>query len=202
MKKYIVYIVVIVVIFSCKRESMKPAEYLSWIKTSEAQLSYRKTVNDIVFEALYKPSEYLALKEYSSERTDTNFQDKKFREYLAEKKKSIFFTYRIRPEENGIDILHYRAASENVFFQRADYYSFKAQNDFYLLQGKDTFPCTIYHFEQNYGLAPYINLLIGFESHGKTDDMKLVFYDQVYQKGKIIFDIPKEALLNIPELKL
>jgi hypothetical protein len=85
------------------------------------------------------------------------------------------------------------------------------QEDFFLLEGKDTLPCRISHFERAYGLQPKAKIVLAFDKRKtylkktdeKTDsDKTLIFYDKVFGAGIVKLRIEKDVLNSIPQLKL
>ena len=80
---------------------------------------------------------------------------------IQEGEKLICYELRISSEAES-DIL--KISNEFSFEQRLSYFMSGLQKDLILIVGKDTLPCILYHFERNFGIAPYLSLHTGFAS--------------------------------------
>ena len=76
------------------------------------------------------------------------------------------------------------------------------QKDISLLDGKDTVPCDLYHFERAYDVSPSATILLGFTASKKTkNDKTLIIYDRTFNKGTVKFLFKASELNNKPKLK-
>ena len=90
------------------------------------------------------------------------------------------YVYEVRLLENSI--------GENRALDMR-YLSMGIQNDISLINGKDTLPCSIFHFENNGGITPYIRFEIGFDLT-KTQDQQestVLINDRLYNHCMINF---------------
>jgi hypothetical protein len=63
----------------------------------------------------------------------------------------------------------------------------------------------MYHFERNYGTAPYVNILLAFPSLDTafSFDREVLIFPRIEPEPQMMrFQIPKETILNIPKLKI
>ncbi len=180
-------------------QSLKPVEYLSWIENKENGLHPEKIIGNFKYSAFYQPFEYLLLKELpdSLKSVPAVFEERKH-EYQGME----YVSYRIECLNEQNELLKINLNSENEYFSRIEYFSFKAQNEFKLINGKDTLPCAFYHFERVFGLAPYITLSLGFPVTGNTriKEKYILFEDKTFKNGSIYLNIPSGKLAAIPKL--
>jgi hypothetical protein len=95
--------------------------------------------------------------------------------------------------------------TEGDYFQRLEYLTSNVQNDISLIEGTDTIPCGLCHYERNYGLSPYANIVLGFKkASGKNEkqDRIFVYDDQIWGVGKIMLKISNSDIDNVPFMKL
>lgn len=96
------------------------------------------------------------------------------------------------------EMLKYKIQSADDYYQRIEYYSFKAASDILLMTEDDTINCGHYHFERSYGLAPKIrlNLQFPFPEEKLTAKKQVVIqvYDRIYQQGLVNFKIDTDLL--------
>ena len=101
----------------------------------------------------------------------------------------------------GENLLSSELDSENEYFERLDYFVTYAQQDIRLIQGKDSLSPALYHFERNYGLAPYNTLLLGFELGEQGAHRDLIIDDKVLGIGRVKFFFDDSDISNSPKLK-
>lgn len=205
--KYFYIILIVFVITApdgCKSSDLPPDAYIKWVEDDVNGLKISKTMGLFTFTLQYKPYEYIALKELGIKNPD----EVKLKETKKRLKGHQYFDLRISTSEPGITPLYYGVNNEEQFNERLHYFLFKAQLDFYLLDGEDSLICELYHFERNFGLAPYKTILTGF-SHPKgenssyyKDNKTFVYNDKVLGIGPVMLKISANALNNIPALKL
>jgi hypothetical protein len=186
---------------------LKVLDYMTWIENKQNGLKVEKKIGDFTYTALYKPYEYLALMELKKENVDKKELYKKMDEYDGLQ----YYTFRITAENQQQELLKVGISSDADYYSRIEYCSFKMQNDFKLMEGKDTLDCVLFHFERIYGLAPYATFVLGFplgknEQNNNTtitksnDDKTILYADQIFGSGNIYMTITKEDLNNVPEL--
>ena len=159
-------------------------------------------MGDFIFTLQYKPSDYILLKENNLATLDMNKWEKEKKEIEG----LIQLNLKIESKDSNKEMLQIGATSVQEYTERIQYFSYDAQKDIFLIDGKDTLPCILYHFERSYNLAPYSNLVLGFKSSKKfgedQQDKIISFDDQALRQGKINFIIKATNLKNIPSLKL
>jgi hypothetical protein len=92
------------------------------------------------------------------------------------------------------------------FTSRLAYFTGIMQQDIFLVEGKDTLPCLLYHFERTYGVDPRSTFLLGFPlAQVKNEamvDKTLFFDDRGLGSGPVMISISNENLNTLPSLKL
>ena len=112
-----------------------------------------------------------------------------------------YYRLRIALQSGQGDVLQYQAKSTDEYYQRVEYFSFGLQHDLHLLIGADTLPCRLFHFERNYGAAPYMDCMLGFEERPKNPaDRILLYQDRVFSDSLIRLTIPREKIQGVPAL--
>lgn len=197
-----VAIVVILVVYSFKvthPSSLYPRDYCHWVQNSANGLNVKKTIGDFQFALQYKPCAYIAL-----------MQDKKdsiAKAVVDERVKKMdglqYYTFTITTN-TGEELMRTGIKSETEYYDRLDYIESMMQNDFSLIDGKDTLPCVLFHFERNYNIAPFNNFLLGFEltKDGATQTNKTVLYDDhLLGTGPVLITVSGDDIAALPNLK-
>lgn len=168
-----------VMITSCKQTAMSPSDYITWCKSEKSGISVRRTFDNIALQLQYTPLQYIkALKLVKGDSAldiPTSIDSSLFQFTL---------TLKSRVAEKNLLKLD---TDQNGYFERINYFLQGAENDFLLVVGEHEYPCTLCHFEPNYGLAPQNTLLLTFSTSIRynSEDIKLLFNDQVFGNGLI-----------------
>lgn len=191
-----------------KTITLAPDEYVKWIENNDNGIKVAKKIGDFTYAALFKPYEYVALTELKKD----SINKKNVQQKINECDGLQYFTFRISAENQKEELLKVNLNSEQDYYSRIEYFSFKMQNDLKLIDGKDTLDCALFHFERVFGLAPYATFVLGFPltreemkitESGKKNSYKnktLLFEDRTFGAGNIYMTIKQENLNRIPEL--
>lgn len=173
-------------------------EYIPWVKENT---KVSKSINTYRFSANYLPPVWMIL----SEQPDITNQ-KQLDTLLNEYEHLSYFLFSIKNTEVIGELLkHLSNKNYNTYEELVRYFSFKIQNDFLLLDGKDTLTCAFSHFERSFDTNPQVNLLIAFEHDNainRSSDLTLIYNDHLLDVGPIKLMFPKEFIQNIPTLKI
>lgn len=202
MKNSILYCFLIscsLIFFSCGGKSeLSVSDYLGWVNNAENGLKVVKELSNYKFELFYKPVEYIAIKEQRTFDVNT----KVYSERLNELSGMQYYTLRIE-SQGGMEMMRTDINSEEEYSVRLQYFSDLAQYDMKLIDGHDTLNCALFHFERNYGVAPYNNIVLAFPKTKNTFNSKtLTFSDRVLGVGKVNLKIEEKDIKNIPEIIL
>lgn len=197
LNKNIVTVFILLFLNSCVKTELTPTEYIEWIENEENGLNTSKSFDDISFHLLFKPVDYIIAKELLNKGIKKEDVFKRSKE-LGDMQ---YFTLRIKSLKSN-ELLKAGIKSENEYYQRLEYFMGYMQNDLYLIEGKDTIPCGMNHFERNYGLAPYNNFIIAFSKTINSNEDKIFVYDdKVLGTGKVMMKIEAKDINNIPSIK-
>jgi len=193
-----IYIIFLMLSLACGSPSLSPADYVHWVENRDNGLIYSKKVGLFEYSILYKPVEYIAIKELGKEEIN----QKRIEGKLKELKDLQYFTLKIKADE-GNDLLKAGITEEAEYYDRLNYISGFMADDIKLIEGKDTLVCRLYNMERNYGLAPYNNIVLAFDAkENNNQDKQIEINDKGFGVGKMILRIKKEDIENIPQLKL
>lgn len=190
--------------FSRKEDALPVDEFMTWIENKDNGLKVEKNIGDLNFSALYKPYEYLAVMELKKGGLNKQVLKKKMQEYEG----MYYFTFKITSMDQHQELLKKGIDTEQEYYSRLEYFSFGMQNDFKLIDGKDTLNCTLYHFERVYGLAPCATMVLGFTPAGKhpvgklNNNVTLGYEDKLFGAGNVYMTFKEEDLKRIPAVKL
>jgi len=202
LKKVVLCICLFLMIFSgCKKSSLTPVDYVKWIEDTGNGLRIEKEIGDYTFILQYKPLDYIVAMEQKSKEIKSDI--------LSKREKALqgmdYFTLRISySDKQKKDVMASGITTEDEYFQRSNYYSEDFQDDISLLVGKDTIACGLFNNVRNYGLAPYMDFVIGFETkdyYAPAKDRLFILNDKVYGCGIIKFTISQSDIEKIPSLK-
>lgn len=187
-------------LIGCGNTKLPPAEYIRYIEDADNGLKKDKTVNDFSFRLQYKPSEYIVLRE---SKADNLPDEKKFSSRKAELDSFYFFNLDIYSSDKKTSVLSYKIKNDEEYYSRMNYFISHAQADIKLVTDADTLPCALYHFERTYDLSPYNTIVLGFKKSAlSTRNLYFIFDEKTLGAGQINFEIDKNKIKNIPQLKL
>ena len=119
-----------------KTISLKPLDYINWVKNPENGLVKTISAHDITYEMQYKPKEYMVfVQERSLTISDTLLQ-RKVQEFSG---LEYFDLKMIAPLDNA-DLLKYNLQTSENMDSRIAYFAFDLQKDIKLLCKGDTLP--------------------------------------------------------------
>lgn len=197
--KYIGIVAALLTCFSCGQESqLSVPDYLSWVNDPANGLKVAKELSDYRFELFYKPVEYIVVNEQRKWEVNPDV----FTDRMEELKGMQYYTLRIE-SLTGSEMMRTGISTEQEYGLRLQYFSDLAQYDMKLVDGNDTLSCALFHFERNYGIAPYNNIVLGFPKiEGSTAAKTFTFNERVLGVGKVNLKITENDINNIPELIL
>lgn len=192
-------LLVAVLLYSCNKERLNPMEYASYIEDPANGLKLDKTVNGYTFTLLYEPVEYKIVKDYRGKVLSKQTLEEECLLYDSLQ----YFLLRIK-NNNSEDVLKSGLTNEAEYYGRIQYLTSVVQQDLHIVEGSDTLPCVLSHFERDYNLSPYVTLVLGFRSNinpGKGASDKLFIYeDNAFGTGTIKLQVKADDIDNIPAL--
>jgi len=177
--------------------SMNATDYIAWVENPENGLAVNKEINNMIFSVQYKPLAYEVLLQEKRAMSESE---------MALNMDSIsdmqYYTFRIA-NSGGTDVHRYNADSEQDYYARLEYFALQMQNDLVLIDGSDTLPCLLYHYERTYGIDPRATFVMGFADSRKSMESKTLMYtDRVFGSGPVLMTIESSSLQMIPKLNL
>lgn len=136
--------------------------------------------NDINFTATEVPLEYYLLKNLGdkSSKIDSLL-------LLNSKERVIEFQFQHITDN---DLLKNKYTNLN-YEDAVKYMAFKIEKDFKIVTStNDTISCSGLHFERHFKITPYKKLLLYFDNIPQNIDFKLIYSDNLFNKGLLTFD--------------
>ncbi|MBC7774792.1 MAG: hypothetical protein H7246_05075 [Phycisphaerae bacterium] len=188
--------VVLLLLYCSCQNGLSPDQYQKWLTAHFKELSSSQQQNGINATLTWLPADGLAIKEVGTQDKTALAAARKEYEGLE------YYRLRIALQSGQGDVLQFQAANTDEYYQRVEYFSFGMQHDLSLLAGTDTLPCKLFHFERNYGAAPYADFMLGFEEKPENkSDRTLLYLDRVFSDTLIRLTIDKEKFQGVPVLE-
>lgn len=188
----------------CRSRALAPQEYMAWVRNPRNGLRTEKAIGDYVFTLQYQPVEYTAL--LNSESLDPG----EVRSELEGLRGLQYFSFRISTRDERSDVLKFKLRSPRQYEERVEYFAFGMQKDLRVIEEGDTLECVHEHFERTYGVSPYSDFTLAFQSSGSRTtagppgagghaaDKTFIFDDAILGVGPVRMTIPGRALDRIP----
>jgi len=194
---------------SCTKSQLAPRSYMSWIENESNGLKTTRVSGDFKFSLQYKPLEYVVM---LNER-NTNMDKATMEKEMEEIKDMQYYTLKINSNDEKAEMLRTNLSETNEYYRRIEYFSFHLKNDVYLIDGTDSLPCGLFHFERGYGISPDNNFLLAFPLSKKEIELRkqgkkyfeektLIYKDRFLNTGTVRLEIKKNALENIPAVRI
>jgi hypothetical protein len=189
-------------IFKTERElpsDLSPVAFKTWYENDENGMKQKREMGDFEFTTFYQTNDYLALKEMDKEMQP---EKTKFENKCREYGNMTYVSFRIENTNAQSELLRVGLRSDNEYYARLEYFSFKMQNDFKLVNGKDTLDCLLYNYERTYSLTPFATFVLGFPKIDKVRGFKLIYHDKIFNNGIIVTNFDKDIINNIPKITI
>ncbi len=185
---------------SFKQASLEPKDYVKWLTDAGNGLIETKEIGAYKFSLFYKPAAYQALMECE----DYNFQADSVNKTIKQLEGMDYYTFRIESKVTN-ELANAGTASQDQYSAKLQYFAGEMQNDISLVDGKDTLPCSLFHYERNFGVSAHNNFILVFETgpqNKAANNKTLVFNDRVLGIGPLNLSIKGKNIDHIPQLKL
>lgn len=193
MKKFFISIICFYCFISCTK-TLSPNEYIEWFKNPDN--GYIQTYSEdsgLIIEVIYKPSKYMALISLKGQRVDSDKISKIEKQFDS----SYYFQLNIK-EINP----HLIKKNSLIYYQKLEYLSTQINNDIKLISAGDTIPCSLHHFERNYGVSPDNRILLVFDKKNQQNisEASILFDDQFFHHKVIHLNF--DQLSKEPNIKI
>ncbi len=187
-------------LWSCGCEELPPSDYVQWVNNAENGLLKEKTIPPLTVEVLYKPLAYIVANE---ERSNV-ISKEVYQGRIKELEGLQYYTLKLGIMDENLDVTNYEVTNNAEQQERLNYLSFAMQRDIKLIDGKDTLPCKLFHFERSYDLSSTRTFVLAFDQlETNQNQSKTLILDLPYFKtGPIKLNYKTADLEAIPSLKL
>lgn len=187
-------------LLSCGREDLIPSDYVQWVNNPENGLLKEKTIPPLTIEVLYKPLAYIVANE---ERSNV-ISKEVYQGRIKELEGLQYYTLKLGIMDENLNVTNYEVTNNAEQQERLSYLSFSMQRDIKLIDGKDTLPCKLFHFERSYDLSSTRTFVLAFDQlETNQNQSKTLILDLPYFKtGPIKLNYKTADLEAIPSLKL
>lgn len=185
---------------SCGRPELQPSDYVEWVNNPENGLRQTRSIDPLQVMALYKPLPYLVAQELRTNEMTAQAYDAR----ATELEGMQYYTLQVAIKGRDADVTNYNVLDNQAQQERLAYLSFGMQQDIQLIQGSDTLPCKLFHFERSYDLAPHRTFVLAFdrpEGSDATAERTLVVELAPFNTGPLKFHYSNETLSSLPILK-
>jgi len=172
---------------------------MRWLNDNKPKLEREREMDEVQYTLRYQPKEYMALLE-----SGFNAPDSIVRKDLQHYTGMQSFNLRIAIKDYQFEALKYHVKGDQAYDARVKYCAFTMQNDIsLLLDGKDTIPCCLFHFERSFDASPVCTFMIGFsqemidKKNKNYHDATIMFYDRLFDKGIIKFRFERNDIDNL-----
>jgi hypothetical protein len=197
MKKAYYIVLMVLCLVSCKMGSGEVhslEEFREYINNPDNGLIQTQEIGHFIISAQYLPKQYTELMNGEGESG------------TGEKTETEQYLLRIASNEKGIDALALGAGSSSEYQYRVSYLFSGINRDCLLIDNTDTIKCVMHHYERNYGLTNFHNVLLFFEKpqqeSSENHDRTIVFNDQIFGLGRLSFNFNKNDINNTPTINL
>jgi len=192
-------LVIFLFFFTACTKYFSPSEYVNWVKDEKNGLNKVKQIKEVKIEIQHKPIPFIIANEQRKNDIDID----EYNNRKAELEGLIYFDLRLSINLPNYDITNYNILSEKEQKDRLYYLSYHMKNDIFLIEGMDTLPCRLYHFERSYDIAKHRTFILAFDNTNHKDLDKTVVLDTpLFNTGPIKLKFKKEDLINLPLINL
>lgn len=192
---------------SCGQQVLEPVDYVQWMKNPEHGFYRTKTITPLEVVAQYKTTNFIIANEKRSNEIEVAAYQAREKELEG----MHYWTLKLSIDDPNLpnrgakawNILNYGVEDKQQEQERLMYFSYAMQRDLKLVEGQDTLPCALYHFERSYDLDKSRTFVLGFPKGKDTNADKTLLIDIPYfNTGLIKINYPKELLQQAPNMQL
>jgi len=174
-------------------DPLPPVAYVHYMEDRSHDMHRTVQYGNVDYHIQLATPEYVVSKELAEEQPS----EEALLQRLEQLKGYTFFYLTIEAKGNS------RMNDPALAEQRALYYTQAAAADISLLNGEEELKPITYHFENNYGLAPYNKLLVAFKTEDRKEgEWQLVFHDRFNQNDLIKSTFSIKDIAQLPKLAI
>ncbi len=191
-------------LYAFRSDQLTKTEYIAWVNNPDNGLNVKKQIGEYSFSVLYKPADYII----AMENKDIPLSTEQWQKEKDRLKDMQYYTLKIEAD-NGEEVLKKGIESDAEYYERLEYFMSMMQEDISLIEKQDTLPCILYHFERNYGAAPFTQMVLAFEkseeekqSTRKCEDKTIRINDRILGIGSLSMRVSGSDIQQLPKLKI
>lgn len=198
MKAFKILIVTFFIAGCSNHVTLELPEYKQWVNSEKSGLIKSKSINGILFEAKYKPLDYVACQEMERQKADP----KQFNNIKKEFEGLEYFTLRISLDKVGGSVIKAQSESDEDYVSRKQYFYFNFEKDIFLEVAGKKYACTLYHFEDTYELSRYETFVMAFkvDEKYKNESKTLVVDSEIFNAGTVKLRFDAADIKNAPAI--
>lgn len=187
-------------LYSCGKSTLVASDYVSWVNDPTNGLLKHKMITPLEVELLYKPIPYIIANEQRTNEINKEAYEARFKKLEGLQ----YYTLKLSIVGQEQDVTNFQVMDQTQQQDRLAYLSFAMQEDIKLVEGNDTLPCVLYHFERSYDVTAFRTFVLAFEQRAthKEEDKTLVLDLAYFKTGPIKINYNRSDLSQIPNLKL
>ena len=187
-------------LLSCKG-SLKPEEYYRWNNRSKSVLKKTISLKHYRFDITFRPKEFMALAQLNGEKLTRSTISQSLKGFEC----CRHFKIQISSKDSS-DVLKYKLRSNDEYSARIKYLSNDIQQHLFLVENKDTLPCTFILYERTFKMKPDATVMAFFErkSNNQSEQipMELIITRGGFNPDKLSFKYSQKDLNTIPKLSI
>ncbi len=192
-------IICMLLMVSCKPKSVTTEELFAFVNNTDNGFIRSEQIGGYELTVIHQPAELKA----ALELQDTIPTDAGFKQLLEVKKETMDFIFRIGSKDQKGDALEQGISNLAQYQDRLGYLASAIHHDFMLVNDKDTIPCILHHYERNFQMAHFHQVLLSFKRpENMSDEIRVIYNDRLLGTGKVQFVFKKERINNIPEINI
>ncbi len=177
-------------------------EMITYIKNPTNGYLQEKTVNNVSYSLLYKPTDLLV----EQELTQVPDSVRKAKISILREKYNKYMYFVLSMSRNGQELLNSSTGSRAEFGAMVNQLAFDMEDKVHLYtQQKDTLMLMDYIYPRTYGMTPNTTMLFVFPKDKKyleKDELSFTIEDLGFYTGEVKFKVPINNIVTEPKLEL
>lgn len=184
----------------CSRSKATPEEYVAYVNGKENGLTQTKEVSPYVISVQYRPLPF----EFISNTDPDMLNAQGLEKALSDNKGLEYYLMKIGSTDKKTDALANGIDDTRYYQERISQLISGIETRMKLVAGTDTFPCVMHHYERNYQMADFHNVLLVFETGNieNNSDKTIIYNDDMLGIGRLSFTFSRSDIEHVPQLTL
>jgi hypothetical protein len=193
-----IFFLFIFIITACNNLPVSKQQYILYLENPNNNLRKKAIVADIEYTIQLKTQEYIKIKENNESNKSLNLN------LLTGSDEIFWFNIFMSSKEGKENVLKYNVESLNQYNERINYFMINAEKSITLKVKNKECEKIGYYFQNNYGIANYDVMIVGFKIDKNMDYSTLDFeyVDLLFKSGPIKFKFHKNDIDKLPTVQL